>query len=153
MRAVNGDGVQSERPAVLSFTILPPLWLRWWFLALVTFMVLGLFYVFYRYRLRHLREVNAALSEAKRAEEQLGRAREERLAELQNVRTRIATDLHDDIGSSLTQIAILSEVAQQGMKGNGASVDPLKSIASVSNELVETMSDIVWAINPQKDHL
>jgi len=69
------------------------------------------------------------------------------------VRTRIATDLHDDIGSSLTQIAILSEVAQQGIKGNGTALEPLKSIAHVSNELVETMSDIVWAINPQKDHL
>ena len=153
VRAVNGDGVQSERPAVLYFTILPPFWLRWWFLAVVTVLVLGLFYLFYRYRLTHLREVNAALSEAKRAEEQLGRAREERLSELQKVRTRIATDLHDDIGSSLTQIAILSEVAQQSMKGNRTSAEPLKSIASVSNELVETMSDIVWAINPQKDHL
>ena len=100
-----------------------------------------------------MREVNAALAEAKRAEEELGKAREERLTELARVRTRIATDLHDDIGASLTQIAILSEVARQGIKGNGASLEPLKSIANVSNELVETMSDIVWAINPQKDHL
>jgi signal transduction histidine kinase len=94
-----------------------------------------------------------ALSEAKRAEEQLGRAREDRLVELQKVRTRIATDLHDDIGASLTQIAILSEVAQRNIQGNGASQGPLRSIAAVSNELVDAMSDIVWAINPEKDHL
>ena len=47
----------------------------------------------------HLREVNAALAEAKRAEENLSRTRAERLTELARVRTRIATDLHDDIGA------------------------------------------------------
>src|SRR6185503_14103859 len=79
---------------------------------------------------------------------------EDRIRELERVRTRIATDLHDDIGASLTQIAILSEVArQQNLKGNGGALAPLKSIANASNQLVETMSDIVWAINPQRDHL
>jgi len=153
VRAINSDGLTSLRPAILSFTILPPIWLRWWFLALATLVVITLLYLLYRYRLAHLHQVNTALSEAKTAEEKLGRAREERLRELQTVRTRIATDLHDDIGSSLTQIAILSEVAQQSIKGNGASLTPLKSITTVSNELVEAMSDIVWAINPEKDHL
>jgi signal transduction histidine kinase/ligand-binding sensor domain-containing protein len=153
VRAINSDGINSLRPAILSFTILPPIWLRWWFLALATLVVITLLYLLYRYRLGHLHQVNTALSEAKMAEEKLGRAREERLLELQNVRTRIATDLHDDIGSSLTQIAILSEVAQQSTRGNGASLTPLKSITTVSNELVDAMSDIVWAINPEKDHL
>lgn len=154
VRAVNSDGVSSEHPAVLSFTILPPFWLRWWFITLAVLLTLLLFYLFYRYRMTHLREVNAALSGAKRAEEDLSRAREERLIELARVRTRIATDLHDDIGASLTQIAILSEVAkQQSVKSNGGALAPLESIAHVSNELVESMSDIVWAINPAKDHL
>jgi signal transduction histidine kinase len=152
VRAVTSDGLFSETPAVVAFKILPPIWLRWWFLSLAMLLTLGLFYAFYRYRMARLREVNAALAEARRAEANLGNAREERLKELERVRIRIATDLHDDIGASLTQIAILSEVAQQ-RGGNGASLDPLKSIAAVSNELVETMSDIVWAINPQKDHL
>ena len=153
VRALNSDGVASARPAVLAFTILPPLWLRWWFLTLVTLLVVTLLYLVYRYRLAHLQQVNAALSEAKTAEEKLGRAREDRLVELQKVRTRIATKLHDDIGASLTQIAILSEVAQKSLNGNGASVTPLQSITTVSNELVDSMSDIVWAINPEKDHL
>jgi signal transduction histidine kinase/ligand-binding sensor domain-containing protein len=154
VRALNADGLTSKTPAIISFRILPPIWWRWWFLTLATLLILSLFYSFYRYRMARLREVNAALAEAKRAEEDLGKAREERLLELGRVRTRIATDLHDDIGASLTQIAILSEVArQQSMQGNGAPLDPLNSIVSVSNELVETMSDIVWAINPAKDNL
>jgi signal transduction histidine kinase len=152
VRAVNARGLISE-PASVSFKVLPPIWQRAWFVALVILLALGLLYLFYRYRLTHLQKVNAALADAKRAEEHLGRSREERLTELERVRARIATDLHDDIGASLTQIAILSEVAQQGIKGNGTSLEPLKSIAIVSNELVETMSDIVWAINPRKDHL
>ena len=94
------------------------------------------------------------LIDRKRAEEALGKSREERLAELERVRRRIATDLHDDIGASLTQISILSEVAHQHVaRGDKQGVEPLARIISVSNELVEAMSDIVWAINPKKDHL
>jgi len=154
VRAVNADGLVSAMPATIVFRILPPIWLRWWFLMSASLLTLFLLYSFYRYRMMRLREVNTALAEAKRAEEGLGKAREERLRELARVRTRIATDLHDDIGASLTHIALLSEVArQQSLQGNGAPVEPLSSIVNVSNELVETMSDIVWAINPQKDHL
>ena len=70
-------------------------------------------------------------------------------------RTRIATDLHDDIGSSLTQIAVLSKVARgqaNYLKAEHLST-PLERIKGVSKELVSVMSDIVWAINPTKDFL
>ena len=94
------------------------------------------------------------LIERKRAEDSLRRTKEERLRELERVRTRIATDLHDDIGSSLSQIAILSEVVRQRMGNGGSPVsEPLALIANSSRELVDSMSDIVWAINPKKDHL
>ncbi|MEP7338232.1 MAG: two-component regulator propeller domain-containing protein [Acidobacteriota bacterium] len=102
------------------------------------------------------------ISERKRAAEALEKAREERIVELEQVRRRIATDLHDDIGSSLTQISILSEVLRQRFKPATGTLpnasqqqvnEPLKLIASASRELVDSMSDIVWAINPQKDHL
>lgn len=140
VRAVNSDGTYSNQPAIVSFRIMPPVWRRWWFIAVCLLVVSLVGFAFIRSRL-----------EASRA---LQREREERLRELERVRTRIATDLHDDIGSSLTQIAVLSEVARQKSTNNGQQiVEPLKKISSVSNELVETMSDIVWAINPHKDHL
>ncbi len=154
VRAINSEGVTSEDPAIVSFKILPPIWARWWFIALCAIGAALLVAAFYRYRLAYLREINKALVDAKLAEENLRKLREERLAELEKVRSRIATDLHDDIGASLTQIAILSEVAQaQNKKGNGAFSEPLKKISTVSNELVCTMSDIVWSINPTKDHI
>ncbi len=152
VRAVNSDGTASENPAAISFKILPPFWQRWWFILLCALFVSGAIILLYRYRITNLREINAALTDAKHAEENLRKSKEERLAELEKVRSRIATDLHDDIGASLTQIAVLSEVAQAQSKGNGAT-DSLTRISDVSNELVEAMSDIVWSINPTKDHL
>src|SRR5205085_10474255 len=94
------------------------------------------------------------VTDTKRADEIEQTAKSERLRELEQVRRRIAADLHDDIGSSLTQISIFSEVLQQRIDKNKERVlEPLEFIASSSRELVEAMSDIVWAINPQKDSL
>jgi len=94
------------------------------------------------------------ITERKRAEEALRKSREERIVELEHVRRRIATDLHDDIGSSLSQIFLLSEVARQRIGRDDNSVEePLSMIANASHELVGSMSDIVWAINPHKDQL
>jgi len=78
-----------------------------------------------------------------------------RLIELERVRTRIATDLHDDIGASLSKIAILSDVAGQELSTMRDSpvAAPLAQIADTSRDCVDAMSDIVWAVNPQRDHL
>ncbi len=129
VRAVNADGQVSDKPAAITFRILPPVWLRWWFLTLAALAFAALAYAIYRYRVV-------------------------RLLEVANMRTRIASDLHDDIGANLTKIAILSEVAkQQQTSGDGKKDSPLSSIARISRESVAAMSDIVWAINPQRDHL
>jgi signal transduction histidine kinase len=85
VRAVNSGNVSSE-PASVTLTILPPVWKSWWFLASAGTVLALLAYALYRYRL-------------------------ERLLAVERMRTRIARDLHDDIGSSLSQIAILSELA------------------------------------------
>jgi len=126
VRAVNADGVVSSEPASMAFTIVPPVWQRWWFISLIVVLLIAVMHLAYRYHTR-------------------------RLIELERVRTRIATDLHDDIGASLSKIAILSEVAGQE---NGLPVaGPLAQIADTSRDCVDAMSDIVWAVNPQRDHL
>ena len=147
VRAISGDGTLSAEPATVLFRILPPIWLRWWFLTLsaILFSVL----VANVYRLR-----NGRRREREQAESALRQSRDERLKELEQVRRRIATDLHDDVGSSLTQISLLSEVVRQRVDGNSHQVNkPLSLIAQISQELVDSMSDIVWAINPNKDTL
>ena len=129
VRAVSADGVMSIAPASFSFRILPPIWQRWWFMATVATLLGLVFYILYRYRVA-------------------------RLLELERVRTRIAADLHDDIGSSLAQISVLSEVLRKQLGVQEATA--LKNLAlinRVSHEALDSMSDIVWAINPLQDHL
>jgi ligand-binding sensor domain-containing protein/signal transduction histidine kinase len=130
VRAVNSDGVVSDRPASIAFTILRPFWLRWWFLLLSAVAVGSAGLALYRYRIT-------------------------RLLEMANMRTRIATDLHDDIGANLTRIALLTEVAKQTREGAaGSQADgPLASIARIARESVSSMSDIVWAIDPRRESL
>jgi ligand-binding sensor domain-containing protein/signal transduction histidine kinase len=129
VRAMNSEGVLSETPASLAFTILSPIWQRWWFVSLAAVAALLMVYSIYRYQLAQ-------------------RIRIER------VRTRIAADLHDDIGANLTTIAVLSEVVRQQIDGAAGIVEaPLSAIAELSRESVSSMSDIVWAINPNKDSL
>ena len=69
------------------------------------------------------------------------------------MRTRIATDLHDDIGASLSQIAIQSELALGEADVSPGTANALGRIATTSRELVESMGDIVWAINPDRDRV
>jgi ligand-binding sensor domain-containing protein/two-component sensor histidine kinase len=127
VRAVNQEGVWSPDPAVIRVRVLPPIWRRWWFLtAAAAAIALGAY-------AGH-------------------RSRVARLVEMLQVRTRIASDLHDDVGSNLTKIAILSEVAHQQLGNHSLSTDgSLSSIARISRESVASMADIVWAIDPRRD--
>jgi signal transduction histidine kinase/ligand-binding sensor domain-containing protein len=146
VRALNAQGVSSGRPAFVSFRILSPIWLRWWFIALVFLGVatIGLIVIKEREGRRREREL---------AQLELRRAQEARLRDLEQVRRRIAADLHDDIGSNLTRISLISEVAGRKIDGSEPAIkDHLHSIGKLSRELVDSMSEIVWAINPNKDH-
>ena len=127
---MNSDGIMSVTPAAITFTILRPVWQRPWFIALGLLATALVTHVVYRYR--------------------LGRA-----LEMANMRTRIATDLHDDIGGNLTRIALLSEVAARQDASARRSIPgtPLASIARIARESVGSMSDIVWAVNPARDSL
>jgi ligand-binding sensor domain-containing protein len=135
VRAVSLDATGREvtgPEASLSFTVLPPVWQRWWFLSLLALAGIGLVYVGHRYHVA-------------------------RVVELERVRTRIATDLHDDIGASLSRMAILSEVVKQvNGQGNGQNAQAaqmLTEIADSARGLVDSMSDIVWSIDPRRDDL
>jgi signal transduction histidine kinase/ligand-binding sensor domain-containing protein len=130
VRAMNSDEAVSTAPATVTFTILPPVWQRWWFLTLAVIALGVMVYAFYRYRMA-------------------------RLLQMANVRTRIATDLHDDIGSGLSRMAILSEVVKQQVGETAAkkSVPMLTEIADSARVLVGSMRDIVWAIDPYHDDL
>ena len=127
VRAARVDGEVSSSPAEISFQVMAPVWQRWWFLSGAALLAGLAIYGLYHYRV-------------------------EQLLELERMRTRIATDLHDDIGSGLTQIAILSEVIRQDTSGN-SSGERLSRVADLSRELIDAMSEIVWAMNPTRDYV
>jgi signal transduction histidine kinase/ligand-binding sensor domain-containing protein len=120
VRAIDTEG-QVSQAAGIDLYVESPLWLRWWFVALAGVATGALAAVLYNYRVRHLLAI-------------------------ERLRTRIATDLHDDMGSSLTQISILSELARKRSEP-----EVLSEIAEIARGLVADMSDIVWAISPNHD--
>jgi two-component sensor histidine kinase len=127
VRAINSEGLVSAKPASLAFTIVPPIWQRNWFRVLAVLLFASILYAIYRYRV-------------------------EQLLAVERIRARIATDLHDDIGSTLSQISILSEVASRDID-EPKSIDSLQEIAGLSRQSMEAMSDIVWAIDPEQDRV
>ena len=129
VRAIAGEVIIGEASASVSFRILSPIWLRWWFVTIALTIIALAAYAVYRYRVA-------------------------RLLEIERVRTRIATDLHDDIGAGLSRMAVLSEVVKrQTQVDHRESVDMLTDIADSARGLVDSMSDIVWSIDPRKDDL
>ena len=129
VRASNNDGVWNEAGASVRVHLQPHFHQTGWFYGLCLAGVALAGWQGHRFRLR-------------------------RAIEMERVRTRIAADLHDDVGSGLSQIAILSGVARtQLVEDRARASDSLTQIAGTAEELVDSMGDIVWATNPGKDHL
>jgi ligand-binding sensor domain-containing protein/two-component sensor histidine kinase len=129
VQASDMQGAWTGRPATFSFTIAPPFWATWWFRTLEALAVGGLIYLPVHMRQR-------------------------RKAQVELVRTRIARDLHDDIGSTLSSINILSEMAKQKAGSDAQKVSQLvATIGENSQSMLEKMDDIVWSIKPGNDQL
>ena len=111
-----------------SFTISPPYWKTWWFYLILGVVVAILLYSIYKYRIRQL-------------------------IKWQKARDRIASDLHDDIGSSLTNISILSELSSKHLHQPDQASRFLKRISEEVNSSSQAMDDIIWSVNSQNDSL
>ncbi len=135
--ACNDDGVWNMTGTSFSFTLPPPFWETWWFYTLAGLIVFGS--TIGGVRFFELRKIKKRI-------EQL-----EHEKVLERERSRISKDMHDDIGSSLTQIAILSELAKRS--GQKESQTHLEKISSTSREVIDNISQIIWAIDPKNDTL
>ncbi len=125
----NNDGIWNDKGASINITILPPFWRTWWFILSSVLIGGGIIVFFITYRVRHLLDI-------------------------ERFRTKLAADLHDNIGASLTEISILSEVISQRLNSAGEDVrKSLKMISDNSRNLIDNMSDIVWLVNPRRDSL
>ncbi|MDR3457101.1 MAG: two-component regulator propeller domain-containing protein [Verrucomicrobiae bacterium] len=139
VQAGTADESWFEPGASFRFLVPTPVWRTGWALtAYIVFTVIVIAstarLVFNR-RLRHKLEVLAAQQAMERE------------------RMRIAKDMHDEIGSKLTKISFMSERAKGELQGQDSVARKLHSIAHTSRDLLQTLDEIVWAVNPHNDTL
>ena len=160
VKATNSDGLWSKNIAKIFIVINPPFWQTWWAYTIYVIAFIGGLYF--------IREVENKRRQQKE-EERLRREREAALlreAELkaknieqeneiekQKMRNRIAQDLHDEIGSNLSSISLMSELIQKDEKLNQKISEKLNRIYKVARGSTQAMRDIVWLTNPSSDSL
>lgn len=124
----NSDGVWNETGVSLPVTVTPPYWQTWWFRALVATLIVGLGVAAYRYRIA-------------------------RLLEMQRLRLRIAGDLHDDLSSDLSGVAMLTEMVARRPHLRDRDRRELTEVERTTRHMIDALRDIVWYINPEQDTL
>lgn len=129
VKGSNNDGVWNNIGTALYIFISPPYWQTWWFITLVVLCIALIIYY-------------------------LGSIRYRNLLSIEKLKSKLSADLHDNIGSGLTEISILSELAANEIKSNREeSVAKIFTISEKARLLIDNMSDIVWMVNPQRDSL
>lgn len=129
VKGSSNDGIWNEKGTEIAITILPPLWRTWWFMTITVLLIGGIIVLIIYTRVKHLLDI-------------------------ERLRTKLAADLHDNIGSSLTEISILSEVISKKINTVDESIRKSLNMISVnSRNLIDNMSDIVWLVNPKRDSL
>ncbi|HEX3627171.1 MAG TPA: triple tyrosine motif-containing protein [Verrucomicrobiae bacterium] len=137
VEACVGDGPWSIGPATVSFTVAPFFWQTWWFrLSWVLLLALAgiaiVRYIFVRRLTAQMRQL-------------------EQRAALDRERTRIARDLHDDLGGSLNLAALTLDMTQRE-QGMGESLNgKIRHCSTIVRQAAKSVDEIVWAINPRND--
>lgn len=122
IKSSNAFGVEGKDIFRVSFVISPPFYKAWWFYLLLSLSGIGIVYVLFWYR-------------------------DQQRLKLEKLRHHIARDLHDDLGSSLSYIRILSESEARKTTNNIS----FKNISEKTAEIMNNMSEIIWSINPVYD--
>jgi signal transduction histidine kinase/ligand-binding sensor domain-containing protein len=137
--ACNNNGVWNETGVSLPFVLLPHFWQIWWFRVLGGVMTVtaagGIAWFAARRRMHRKLELMA------------------RQHELEYERSRIARDIHDDLGSQLTSITMLSDSARSQLDDPQQTSTDLHQIYDTAREATRSMDEIVWAVNPNHDSL
>jgi len=129
VKAANSRGEWSKETIQLFIIINPPFYKTWWFILLCILALAGIAYWLVQQRIN-------------------------RIKERFQLRNKIAADLHDEIGSTLTSISILSNVSLQAMEQQPQQTkEMLEQISVQSKNIQQNMSDIVWSIRPDNEKI
>ncbi|AFH48591.1 NarL family signal transduction histidine kinase [Ignavibacterium album JCM 16511] len=133
-------------PITFSFRITPPWWKTWWFQVLSYLLFLTLIFTSFKVITAQKEKKQFAILEKKRL--------------IERERFRISKDMHDTIGSSLTRIAMLSDIISNSFEKNRVVDDELNSIkkrinliGQISREIIDEMNEIIWALSPKHDDI
>ncbi|MGI8637512.1 MAG: ATP-binding protein, partial [Segetibacter sp.] len=125
----NIEGIRCAKITDLNIHITPPYFKTWWFKSFLLFVVALLIYALHDIRLN-------------------------RLLAVETLRNRVARDLHDDMGSTLSTINILSSMAKNKMEVDKFKTgEYLNKISEYSERMMDAMDDIVWSIKPSNDNM
>ncbi|MBI9072393.1 MAG: hypothetical protein JEY94_12395 [Melioribacteraceae bacterium] len=129
VKGSNNDGLWNNADASVKVTILTPFWRTWWFITLSVIVILGLIGLLVSKRIKAFFDI-------------------------ERLKVKLAADLHDNIGAGLTEISILSNLiaVELGEESKGV-ISKLTNIGDTSRQLIDSMSDIVWVVNPKRDSL
>lgn len=124
------QGSGKELEACIQLNIIPPFWKRWWFFVVTLFSIALLVFLLYRYRINELMKRHS-------------------------MRNKIAQDLHDSMGSTLSSISVYSQVAKiyQTQTRSSELSEVLEKISETSTGMILDMNDIVWSLQPANDDI
>jgi signal transduction histidine kinase len=133
--AADPAGFWSGTPADFAFTLAPFVWQTWWFWSLVGLAAAGLTTAIVYWRIWELRRVQRLQAAVDLAQE----------------RVRIAQDLHDGLGSGLTQLRLLATLAEreQSAQSPAPHLSHVRELARRANEVASTLRDIIWVARPE----
>ena len=137
--ACNNYGVWNEQGDSFPFTVTPFFWQSWLFRILIALLLLALVAAVVRHlSLRRVRQMMKQVAQE---------------AALQKERTRIAEDMHDELGARFTQISLLGELSRHALAEPAKAQDYLGQISRVAQTGVKSLDEIVWAVNPRNNTL
>ncbi len=137
--ASNEDGIWNLEGSTLAVTVLPPFWRTWWFLGATIAFLLGAIIGFVHY------------FSTQRLQRQLEALRQQEA--LEKERSRIARDLHDQLGANLTQVSLLGEMVEDDKNLPDEVESHARQISQTARETTRALDEIVWAANPSNDTL
>lgn len=139
IKATFPAGRYPEKVISYKFSIAPAWWQTWWLRSVVSLLVVLLLVLGFRFYYRRTLEKRMALLEKQQA--------------IEKERTRIATDMHDDLGAGLSRIKFLSETIGIKKQQHEPIEEDVNKIREYSHEMIDKMGEIVWALNEKNDSL
>ncbi|MDP4265001.1 MAG: two-component regulator propeller domain-containing protein [Bacteroidota bacterium] len=129
VQSADAEGSPGKNITSLVITVEPPFWKTWWFFCLLALLIAAVFYW-------------------------LDKQRVNKLIALQGVRTEIASNLHEEVNTTLNNINLLSEMARiKADKDIELSKEFIDQISNKSHNMIIAMDDILWSIDPENDSM